>query len=313
MDLFDHPDNPIPEGAVSGFVRTRDGKSIRYGRFPARVSPARGTVTILQGRAEFIEKYFESIESLRDRGFCVVAFDWRGQGGSDRLINKPQRGYIDSFEDYLRDLDAVLEEVTFPDGPAPHFCLAHSTGCAVALLGAERLRTRFERMVLASPLVGFGSSGFGQALLCPVALGLTFLGFGEFRVPGTASKRTHIPFKGNVLTSDETRYERFENVLDAQPDLVTGAPTIAWINAACQAMRHFARHDYAPSVSLPILMVASGADTVVSTQATEELASRMRAAGYIEIPGARHELMMEANRFREQFWAAFDAFVPGSV
>ena len=313
MDLFDHPDNPIPEGAVSGFVRTRDGKRLRFGRFPATVSPARGTVTILQGRSEFIEKYFETIENLRERGFCVITFDWRGQGGSDRLLRKKQRGYVDSFEDYIRDLECVLEEVVFPDGQAPHFCLAHSTGGAVALLAAERLRTRFERIVLSAPLAGLGNTGFGQALLCPFALGLTFLGLGELRLPGTPRKRRHDPFEGNSLTSDEIRYSRGENILDAQPDLVTGAPTIAWINAACQAMRRFARHDYGPSVSVPILIVAAGADTVVNTKASEELASRMRAAGYVEIPGARHELLMEADRFREQFWAAFDAFVPGSV
>lgn len=313
MVLFDHPDNPIPEGAVTGSVRTRDGRNIRFARFPATISPARGTVTLLQGRAEFIEKYFETVENLRQRGFCVIAFDWRGQGGSDRLLPKKQAGYVDSFEDYVQDLEKVLEEVTFPDGPAPHFCLAHSTGGAVALLAAERLRTRFERIVLASPLVGFGSSGFRQALLCPLALGLTFLGLGELRIPGSSRKRKRQPFEGNSLTSDATRYARGEDVLDVHPEIVTGAPAIAWINAACQAMRRFARYDYGPSVSVPLLIIGAGADTVVNTRASEELASRMRAAGFVEIPGARHELMMEADRFREQFWAAFDAFVPGSL
>ncbi|AXS41863.1 alpha/beta hydrolase [Breoghania sp. L-A4] len=312
MDLFDHPDNPIPEGAVSGFVRTRDGKRIRYGRFPATTSPVRGTVTLLQGRSEFIEKYFETIGDLRKRGFCVVTFDWRGQGGSDRLVKKPHRGHVDSFYDYLRDLDAVMEEVSFPDGPAPHFCLAHSTGAAIALLGAERLRTRFERVVLSSPLIGFGGTGIAESLVCPLALSLTFLGFGTFRVPGTPNQRKREPFEGNVLTSDATRYNRGEDVLDAHPELVTGSPTIAWINAGCQAMRRFARFDFGPSVSVPMLIIAAGADKVVNSRVSEELASRMRAAGYVEIPGARHELMMEANRFREQFWAAFDAFVPGS-
>jgi lysophospholipase len=31
------------------------------------------------------------------------------------------------------------------------------------------------------------------------------------------------------------------------------------------------------------------------------------------IPGARHELLMERNSLRELFWAAFDAFIPGSA
>jgi lysophospholipase len=30
------------------------------------------------------------------------------------------------------------------------------------------------------------------------------------------------------------------------------------------------------------------------------------------IPGARHEILMERDAIRAQFWAAFDAFIPGS-
>jgi len=41
-------------------------------------------------------------------------------------------------------------------------------------------------------------------------------------------------------------------------------------------------------------------------------AVRLRAGSHLVIPGARHELLMEQDRYREQFWAAFDAFVPGS-
>lgn len=311
MALFDHPDNPTPEGAVSGYVKTRDGKRIRYARFPANASPLRGTVTILQGRSEFIEKYFETVEDLRRRGFCVVLFDWRGQGGSERLLKTRNYGYVDSFEDYVIDLETVLEEVTFPDCPAPHFGLAHSTGGAVALLAADRLRTRFERMVLGSPLVGLGAIGWRQAIICPTALALTFLGFGEMAVPGIPRQRRRAPFEGNPLTSDRARYDRFEDHLDAHPQLAVASPAIAWVHAACHAMNRFAAYDFGPSVSLPMLIVAAGEDRVVSTRASEELASRMRAAGYIEIAGARHELLMEANRFREQFWAAFDAFIPG--
>jgi len=44
----------------------------------------------------------------------------------------------------------------------------------------------------------------------------------------------------------------------------------------------------------------------------ETLVNELRAGAQVVISGARHELMMERDAFREQFWAAFDAFVPGS-
>jgi lysophospholipase len=59
-------------------------------------------------------------------------------------------------------------------------------------------------------------------------------------------------------------------------------------------------------------MLAAGADTIVSTPAIEEFAYHMRAGSQIVIAGSKHEILQEQDRYREQFWAAFDAFVPGT-
>jgi lysophospholipase len=60
------------------------------------------------------------------------------------------------------------------------------------------------------------------------------------------------------------------------------------------------------------LILACGRDRLVSTAAIEDFGARLRVGSYIIVPGAQHELMMEQDVFREQFWAAFDAFVPGT-
>jgi lysophospholipase len=77
-------------------------------------------------------------------------------------------------------------------------------------------------------------------------------------------------------------------------------------------MNEFADESYAGRLRQPLLLVAAGQDQVVSTPATGAFAVRLRAGAHLVIPGARHELLMEQDRYREQFWAAFDAFVPGS-
>ena len=69
----------------------------------------------------------------------------------------------------------------------------------------------------------------------------------------------------------------------------------------------------APIPAAPILIVASGNDAFICTSAIEDFASRLKNCARIVIAGARHEILQERDQFREQFWAAFDAFVPGSV
>ena len=128
-DLFHAtPGNPPPQNVAGGFFTTRDGKKIRYGLFAAVTRPLKGTVVLLPGRNECIEKYFETIRNLTDRGLGVATLDWRGQGGSDRLLRDPQRGYVRSFYDYTGDLEQFFEEIVLPDCRGPYYILAHSAG-----------------------------------------------------------------------------------------------------------------------------------------------------------------------------------------
>ncbi len=62
-----------------------------------------------------------------------------------------------------------------------------------------------------------------------------------------------------------------------------------------------------------MLVVVPGADRVVSVSAMERFAERLKAATLVRIPHARHEILMERDSLRSQFWAAFDAFVPGET
>jgi hypothetical protein len=86
-----HPATPPPtipfRRTISpGFLEGSSGVKIRYAVFRSKEREAKGTVVLLQGRSECIEKYFETINDLTARGLWVATFDWRGQAGSDRLI-----------------------------------------------------------------------------------------------------------------------------------------------------------------------------------------------------------------------------------
>ena len=120
------------------------------------------------------------------------------------------------------------------------------------------------------------------------------------------------PFVDNLLTSDPVRYARNVAVLEAEPSLAIGWPTVAWTDAAFRVMSEISQPSYAGRIRQPILIIAAGHDQIVSTPAIDEFSVRLRAGSHLIVPGARHELLMEQDRFRGQVFAAFDAFVPGS-
>lgn len=312
MDLLDLPENPVPAGARVVPVTTEDGVRLRAVLFPATTRPARGTILVCHGRTEQIEKYFHVVEKLRARGLAVVTFDWRGQGGSARLLRDTLRGHVRSFDDYALDIDAVRRQLVLPDCPAPYFGLAHSMGALAMLHAAPGLTPFLSRMVLVAPFMDLAEERLPRRTIERVTGLLALLGLGGSVVPG-GHGRTKVPtFEDNVLTSDPQRFKVMQDILALRPDLAVGPPTNAWISAACRAQERIDREDFPARVPMPVMIVNAGADTVVSPTAVERLARRLRTVAYILVPGARHEVLMERPVYADQFWAAFDAFVPGT-
>jgi len=301
----------VPEGAVTGTLKTPDGVSLRFARWdppPGR----KGTVCLFQGRAEFIEKYFETVRDLRARGFAVATLDWRGQGFSQRMLRNPRKGYVRRFADYGIDLETFVNEIVLPDCPPPFFALAHSMGATVLLRAAYHGQRWFDRMVLLAPMISL--PGLRQSTTTRTAVKvLRLLGLGGSYVPGgDATVMMQRPFIGNLLTSDPVRYARNVAVLEAEPALSIAWPTVAWADSAFKVMRELSERAYGLKIRQPILIIAAGQDRIVSTPAIDEFAGRLRAGSHLIVPGARHELLMEQDRFRMQVLAAFDAFVPGT-
>ena len=127
MKLVSIPANPVPDGVVAGAIKTSDGVNLRFARW-APPPGRKGTVVVMQGRAEFIEKYFETVRDLRARGFAVATFDWRGQGLSDRRLSDRTRAMCETLRNTITDLEAFMEQVVLPDCPPPIFALGSFDG-----------------------------------------------------------------------------------------------------------------------------------------------------------------------------------------
>ncbi|MGA7808434.1 alpha/beta fold hydrolase [Bradyrhizobium sp.] len=311
MTLVSIPANPVPENVVTGTIRTPDGAELRFARWPAPAG-RKGTVCVFPGRAEAIEKYFETVRDLRDRGFAVAMIDWRGQGHSSRRLRDPRKGYVRNFSDYEVDVETFVQQVVLPDCPPPHFALAHSMGGAVMLCTAYAGKRWFDRMVLSAPMIDLP----GRRTAFPVRALLTIMrlaGQGGRYVPGGSDALTGAnSFVNNPLTSDPVRYARNAAILEEDPTLGIASPTVAWADTAFRAMHTFRRTNYPSRIRQPILMLAASNDAVVSTPAIEEFAYHLRAGSHLVIAGSKHEILQEQDRYRSQFWAAFDAFVPGT-
>lgn len=309
--FFEMAGNRSPAGGKVGVVETEDGFRLRYARWGATTPKTRGTVLVLHGRTEFIEKYFETVTDLRSRGYAVLTFDWRGQGASTRHTANRRKGYVENYDEYGIDLATIMSQVLLPDCRPPFSILAHSMGGLAALHNAHLLAQQVERMVLLAPFVGFADLPAPRRLVHIVMALMMALGFGETYTGGGDRPEERRPFSGNLLTSDAGRFERNRKLMTTSGDLGLGGPTAAWTRATIKAQDRVTDSGFSSTIRIPTLMVAGGNDKVSDNKSIEQLVGQMRSASFVMLQGARHEILHEQDAIRDQLFAAIDAFFPG--
>src|ERR1700722_18628082 len=73
-----------------------------------------GTVILGEGHSLFIEAYEHICRDWLDRRFQIIAFDWPGQGRSDRYTQGGDtRDYTPGFGGHIKALDHVVKNIAF--------------------------------------------------------------------------------------------------------------------------------------------------------------------------------------------------------
>jgi lysophospholipase len=309
MQLFETPDNRAPQGADVYAADTRNKMRLRAMTAPALTPESKGTVVILNGRADFVERYFETMGELQRRGYHVAGFDWRGQGGSQRLLKDGLRGHIRSYREYDEDLRAVMEGVVTKNCPGPYYAIGHSTGGHILLRSLSR-QTWFKKVIVTSPLMELQYGSWPKGVAFFLASLATAFGFGWCYLPGF--KRLPFLLRGyedNFLTSDNRRWKRDLRTLEEHPELGVGGPTYAWLVATILSLKDLHARNRGQGLNCPVLMVLAGRERVVDNRAAHSFVSGMPGVSVVTIAQSLHEVLLENDAVRKEFWAAFDSYI----
>jgi len=295
------PGNDIPEGAEEHWLEGRGGVKVRVMTAPAQ-GAARGSVIIAPGRTEFIEKYFEVTRELQQRGFAVFCIDWRGQGLSGREVENAVKGHLATFDDPVNDLSTALKLLS-AKLPRPHIGLAHSMGGAIMLRALQTRRIELDAVAFSAPM--WGIQGLTNMAKRYVRF-MSSLGAGGQFAPRVERKWKRENFRKNPVTHDKERHARCQGLICEEPRLALAGPTIGWVAAAADATEAFLTPNSLAHIRIPVLIATAGEEQLVDNASHAAVAQELPNATHITIEGARHEILMERNEFRAQFWAAFD-------
>jgi lysophospholipase len=302
--LVSIPEAPIPDHGKAEWFSGADGATLRAALFSPE-GDARGSVVVSPGRTEPIEKYFETVQDLLDRGFVVLVHDWRGQGLSHRALPDRLKGHAAGFKAFLSDHQALL--AAFETRlPKPWIALGHSMGGGLAMLVLAMGEARFSAAVLSAPMLGLNTGGKPAWAARALAWIATRCGLAGDYVLGEKGDPFTQTFADDPLTHDAVRYDRFRAQQNANHDIALGGITWGWTNFAFSLCAFLRRSKGVEAVAIPVTIVGAGQDSRVLVADQKAIAGRLPNGRSVEIADAFHEILCETDDRRARFWASFD-------
>lgn len=130
------------------FIQSNGLKLHTISKFYSEENP---TILWVHGFAEHCMRYAEIIEFFSNNGFNSVSFDLRGHGKSEG-----NRAYIQNFNEYLNDLNAVRNYYEQKYPKTKWFLVGHSMGGLIVIRYHQTMyeKNHWELKVVSSPFLG---------------------------------------------------------------------------------------------------------------------------------------------------------------
>lgn len=295
---FNIPD--MPDDWTWDMFASDDGVKMRYGQ-TGNAAAAKATVVIIPGYTATMDMYGEQVGVIAARGYHVVGFDLRGQGGSERLRpNQPEKLLIDNFKRYSNDLALFLEAMDVPEG-RPVILMGMSFGGHVAFrIGGEHADLVDGLLLLAPALrPDSGERTFAEAHRM-LKLG-DALGKDVNYLPGATDWRP--ASEGNLLragieycASSPIRLPMRDAIFTRKPEQRVGGVTINWGREFYRSSEFVLQDGYPESIKLPVTMIHAELDNFVVTDINKDVCdNRMSNCIGFTPPNSGHCLMQETD------------------
>lgn len=296
---------------------TREGRKIRFGSVFPKDSIPNAVVLCLPGLSEFGEKYFEVARTCLDMNLAFWVIDWMGQGRSARYLKDPQKRHGEDFQKDVEDLhyfyvEYVKHSCVHPDvGRIPLAMLAHSMGGTIGLQYLHEHPDIFECAVFSAPMFGMQATDHLPIPVLHTAAGLLGTIHSKGYVKGgSAWEKSMRPADGeDALSCDPDRAELHANWFESDPELQVGSPTYGWLRHALKACAKINDPEFLKAIKTPCLIAVAGKESVVENDKIRSAAEHLENTEIIELPDARHEILMEKDEIRDSFFKAFYALI----
>ncbi|MBK5114017.1 MAG: lysophospholipase [Candidatus Heimdallarchaeota archaeon] len=196
-------------------------------------------------------------------GYPVFVYDRRGFGNCDDLI----RGYVDSYEVYVKDTIAFIDFIKSKSNPEKTFLIGHSNGSNIATVVAAEYPELIDSLVISSP-------NFRLKTKDP---------FSPFRLPLAYTLGNLIPkMKISTFLKPE-ELVRDSKIWESRKDdpLYTKKVTGRWVREMFNCQRQAKKS--LKLLAVPTLILVAGEDKEISSKYTMKLYNSLENKDFVNM------------------------------
>lgn len=256
-----------------------------------------GTVIVLQGAGDSLERYGNIFAGLSNRGFYVASFDWFGQGQSATCESSENKADKYDLKQHINDFDRFLHDIVYPDCPPPYYLLCYDMGCVIGLNAMDFINNQIDRILCVSPLLsplGVSMDSLWHKInyqLC--SLGLKRIEFSQ----GANNVVQKLDQCGKSIEIQSIKKSFFNR---------------RWLSQYCKAIKTLEQRLKNNDLRVATLFLLANHDKLSSENTAQQICNNVRLVDYIKISGVDHDILCSSDRHLKQFWAVLEAFIPGT-
>lgn len=298
-----------PDGMTTHKFRTALDRQISYIRAPAK-GTSRGNVILTTGYGDSYLFYYESIKRFQDLGYEVWAFDWSGQGLSERY-NTPDPDIVEdnSIPNHVRDLKDFTQKVVRQKSDKSIVYASHSLGGHVGMLALKQSPQLFDSAIFITPMLDLDTHLVPRKTVKTLTQWGVKLGLKNRQIPSLENALRK--FTGQAANDNAAQYapseknirsRTLEHLRNKAPEAAVKLPTYGWLSNVFTSAERMQRQKWFHSINIPALFITAGRDGIVDNTPTFKAAKEMPNATHRHYHTAEHAIFSAGDEVYNSMW-----------
>ena len=250
---------------------------------------AKGTIIMVPGYTSFAELTMRTIIKLNEAGYRVAMIEYRGQGGSYRPLDNPEKGYIESYETLANEVAQFANKWRIKDKPLYFF--STSKGGHITMRMAEQENIDVDAYALIVPMIQFKPGEFDYGIMRNMVTLFDSVGLGKKYAPTQGNwppKNLKFGEATPCNANPETAQLQSAIYATSDPKIRTSGITMHWARKTMESTDHLLKESSLARIKAPVLLFTAGDESFVNSEVAQDFCGRLSNCSNTHFPEARH-------------------------